>query len=112
MALRLARGKLGLKGKKKICVKDKPESEAVRMTTRVFKSADENNIWPLDEIWRSLQEDMVSWTNQLRSVNNENDAYRVEERLREIEQMSSLKRRLLMTELFNRRLSWRWQAAS
>ena len=36
--LRAPRGKLGLKGKKKILAKDKPESEPARITARVLKT--------------------------------------------------------------------------
>ena len=80
-ALRGPRGKLGLKGKKKILVKDKPESEPARMTTRVLQSCDWPCEWTLDEIWSSLAEDMVTWANHLSSVRNDNDADRVRERL-------------------------------
>jgi hypothetical protein len=109
--LRAPRGKLGLKGKKKILAKDKPESEPARITTRVLKSAGWNSQWTLDEIWGSLAEDMVTWANHLSSVKNEKDAMKVLERLEEIDQMSLKARRFLMISMFSKRggVCWCWE---
>ena len=109
--LRAPRGKLGLKGKKQILAKDKPESEPARITTRVLKSAGLSSQWTLDEIWGSLAEDMVTWANHLSSVKNEKDAMKVLERLEEMDQMSLNDRRFLMISMFAKRggVCWCWE---
>ena len=109
--LRAPRGKLGLKGKKKILAKDKPESEPARITARVLKTGGWDCKWTLAEIWSSLAEDMVTWANHLSSVKNESDAMKVLERLEELDNMKLAERRFLMISMFSKRggLSWCWE---